>query len=103
LKTSEKIPMAEMFFSRIQRHLPQIHPYQLRRESEVQGLTVMASAAVGVAGDEVSARWLADVKNRMNTARRRSNSGDVPVRFRHGGEGARGGAWQRGEKGVNGG
>jgi hypothetical protein len=59
----------------------------------------MAFAVVGVAGDEFSARWLADVKNRMNTTRRRSDSGDVPVKFRHGGEGARGGARQRGEKG----
>ncbi|KAK1621035.1 hypothetical protein QYE76_026552 [Lolium multiflorum] len=41
----------------------------------------MASAAVEVAGDEVSARWLADVKNRTNTARRRSNSGGVPEKY----------------------
>ena len=61
----------------------------------------MESAVVGVAGDEVSARWLAEVKNWTNTVRRRGDSGEVPVRFRHGGEDLVGGAWLRGEKGVN--
>ena len=59
----------------------------------------MESAVVGAAGDEVSALWLAEVKNRMNTVRRRSNSGEAPARFRHSGEEARGGATQRGRKG----
>ena len=96
LKTSEEKTLAETFLSRIRRRQPSVHPYQLRRENEDRELTVMESAVVGVAGDEVSARWLAEVKNRMNTARRRSSSGEDAARFRHGGEEARGGAAQRG-------
>jgi hypothetical protein len=71
----------------------QVHPYQLRRKDEARELTVMASAVIGVAGGEVCARWLVEVKNSMNCAvvkPLRRNSGEFSGRLRHGGGGARG-------------
>jgi hypothetical protein len=71
----------------------QVHPYQLRRKDEAQELTVMVSTVIGVAGGEVCARWLAEVKNRMNCTvvkSLRRNSGEFSGRLRHGGGGARG-------------
>ena len=70
-----------------------IIPTNYGARAKLEKLTVMESAVVGVAGDEVFARWLAEVKNRTNSVRWRSSLGVTPARFRHGGEGARGGAW----------
>jgi hypothetical protein len=53
----------------------------------------MDSAVFGVAGDEVFVRWLAGVKNTMNTTVAKSLrrcSGEFSGRLRHGGEGVRG-------------
>ncbi|KAK1699052.1 hypothetical protein QYE76_015749 [Lolium multiflorum] len=52
----------------------------------------MVSAVVGVAGDEVLPQWLAEVKNTKNTARRRSDSGEIPANSGTAEEGLGGGA-----------
>ncbi|KAK1611409.1 hypothetical protein QYE76_035082 [Lolium multiflorum] len=58
----------------------------------------MVSAVVGVAGDEAFARWLAEVKNRMNSVRwwLRRNSGGIPADSGTAGRELDGGASQRG-------
>jgi hypothetical protein len=74
-------------------------PTNYGEKVELKGLTGMDSAVVGVAGGEVSLRWLAEVKNTMNTARRRNDSGELPANFGTAEEELGGGAALGGEKG----
>jgi hypothetical protein len=62
----------------------------------------MVSTVVGVAGDEVSLRWLAVLKIMKNNTRRRRCSGELPADSGAAEGEPGGGAVQRGEKGVNG-
>jgi hypothetical protein len=59
----------------------------------------MESAVAGVAGDEVSTRWLAEVKNMTNSVRWRSGSGGISADSGTAERKLEGGASQRGERG----
>jgi hypothetical protein len=79
-----------------------IIPTKYGERTKLERLTGMESAAVGFTDGEVLLRWLAGLKNWMNstnTSRRRSNSGDLPVNSSTAEEKLGGGAALRGETG----